>query len=80
MGRVRDTYKNNGYDFYNLFFWIAGVVLSISAVVIFLGSFIPTGSLAWNPENEEELIKTHAFDEKTIMESEKEEPKVVQVQ
>jgi hypothetical protein len=63
MGRIRDEYKRNGYDMYNLFFWIAGVVLSVSAVVIFLGSMIPTGSLALNPKNEEQLIETDAFEE-----------------
>ena len=73
MGQVRDVYKNNGYDFYMLFFWIGGFVLSISAVVILLGSIIPTGSWAWNPQNEEQLIETNAFDETTIKEAESEE-------
>jgi hypothetical protein len=80
MGRVRDMYKNNGYDLYMLFFWISGVALTISAVIIMLGSFIPTGSWAWNPQNEEELIETSAFDEKTVSEKEEEPVKVVQVQ
>lgn len=55
VGFERDLYVRNGWNLNNLFLYIGGLLLSVCAIVIFAGSFIPRGSWELNPK--EKFVK-----------------------
>lgn len=48
LGKVFDYFNSQGNPRTG-FFWLAGVLMSIACVIIFISSFIPKGSFAFNP-------------------------------
>jgi len=61
MGYIRDDYIQKGKSLQELFFYIAGVFMTICGGIVFLSTFIPKGAIACNPKERdtmlEELVK-----------------------
>jgi hypothetical protein len=62
MGFLRDDYMNNKKSTKELYIILGGVVMTVAGVVVFISTFIPRGSLAWNPDPD-----TVNFDEKIML-------------
>ena len=49
MSAVRDNYVNNKKSFQELYILIGGVFMTLCGVITLIGTFIPVGAFAWNP-------------------------------
>ena len=65
-GKIRDSFIASGGNLTVLFINIAAVPMTIAALIIFASTFIPVGSLSWNPDAPDKVDQKYS-DEATIV-------------
>lgn len=67
MGHVRDVYTRQGLPPEELFTYIGGVFLTVSAVIVFISTFIPKGSATFCPDPAPEDEAIAELDESELL-------------